>query len=147
MTTEKRHVFRVEIEAPAEKVWQAIIDPEMTRQYYHETGFTADLRPGGVYAYKSGDGEDVLTGEILEVDPPRKLVTTFSAQWADDISAEPPSRVTWEIEQKGSQSVVTVIHDQLEESPATYERVSGGWPGILARMKELLGKGRVTAAA
>jgi uncharacterized protein YndB with AHSA1/START domain len=147
MSNEKRHVFQVEIEAPAEKVWQAIIDPDMTRKYYYETGFTADLKPGGAYAYKNGDGEDVLTGEILEVDPPRRLVTTFSAQWADDIRAEPPSRVTWEVEQRGSRSVVTVTHDQLDAAQVTYESVSGGWPGILAGLKELVETGRVTVAA
>lgn len=147
MTSNKRHVFRIEIEAPAEKVWQAIIDPEMTRQYYFDTGFTGDLRPGGAYAYKNGDGEDVLLGEILEVDPPRRLVTTFSAQWAEDLRAEQPSKLTWEIEQQGTRSIVTVTHDELEAAPATMRIVSGGWPGILARMKELLEKGRVTEAA
>ena len=147
MTSEKRHIFRIEIEAPAEKVWQAIVDPEMTSQYYFETGFTGDLRPGGAYAYKNGDGEDVLLGKVLEVDPPRRLVTTFSAQWADDIRAEPQSRVTWEIEQRGRHSVVTVTHDQLDTSPITFDAVSGGWPGILEGMKQLVETGRVTAAA
>jgi uncharacterized protein YndB with AHSA1/START domain len=147
MSNEKRHVFQVEIEAPAEKIWEAIVDPEMTRKYYYDTAFTADLRPGGAYAYKNGDGGDVLVGEILEVDPPRRLVTTFSATWADDIAAEPSSRVTWEISQEGAQSVVTVTHDKLEASPVTYESVSGGWSGILAGLKELVETGQVTAAA
>jgi uncharacterized protein YndB with AHSA1/START domain len=147
MSSEKRHVFRVEIEAPAEKVWQAIIDPEMTSQYYFETGFTGDLRPGGAYAYKNGDGEDVLSGVILEIEPPRRMVTTFSAQWADDIRSEPASRVTWEIEERDGRSVVTVTHDQLDRSPITFDGVSGGWPGILEGMKQLVETGRVVAAA
>jgi uncharacterized protein YndB with AHSA1/START domain len=148
MSNQKRHVFKVEIEAPAEKVWQAIVEPEMTRQYFHETGFTAaGLHPGAGYAYKNGDGADVLVGEILEFEPPFRMVTTFSARWSDEIAAESPSRVTWEITQEGSRSIVTVTHDHLDDSPITFESVVGGWPEILEGLKQLVETGRVTAAA
>ncbi|MEX2237626.1 MAG: SRPBCC family protein [Dehalococcoidia bacterium] len=142
MTADKRHVFQVEIAATPEQIWEAMVNPEQTTGYFHETAFTAtELRPGGSYSYRSGDGVSVLTGEILEVDPPRRLVTTFSAQWDDGIRAEPPSRVTWEIEERGDLCLVTVLHDQLERSPITYESVVGGWPDILVGLKNFVETG------
>jgi uncharacterized protein YndB with AHSA1/START domain len=142
MSSEKKHVFQVEIEAPAEKVWDAIINPDQTRQYYYGGAFHADLRPGGSYVFDMEDGSQAIKGQILEVEPPRRLVATFSSQWDDAMRAEPPSRVTWEVEQRGAMSVVTVVHDQLEDAPVTYERVSSGWSPILTGLKTFVETGK-----
>lgn len=147
MADDSRHVFQVEITATPEQIWEAMVNPEQTKGYYYETAFTAqELRPGASYSYKNGDGADVLMGEILEVEPPRRLVTTFSAQWDDAIRAEHPSRVTWEIEDRGDNCLLTVTHDQLERSPITYGSVSGGWPEVLAGLKSVVESGQAVSA-
>ena len=78
-------------------------------------------------------------GENLEVDPPRRLVQSFTALWSDDVKAAGASRVTWEIEPVGDSCQLTVIHDQLPEgaNPELY----GGWPQILSGLKTLLETG------
>jgi uncharacterized protein YndB with AHSA1/START domain len=80
-------------------------------------------------------------GEILEVDPPRRLVQSYLANWSDDVRAQGTSRVTWEIEPIGDSCRLTVTHDQLrEDAPAT---IYGGWPMVLSGLKTLLETGEL----
>ena len=84
----------------------------------------------------------ILDGEVVEADPPRRLVQTFRALWSEDMAAEPPSRVTWEIEvDEQGLTQVTVTHDRLDEAPHTAEAISG-WHYILSGLKTLLETGR-----
>ena len=83
----------------------------------------------------------LLEGENLEVDPPRRLVQSFTALWGENVEREGTSRVTWEIEQVEDSCRLTVTHDQLHEdaNPELY----GGWPMILSGLKTLLETGEM----
>ncbi len=80
-------------------------------------------------------------GENLEVDPPRRLVGTFTALWGEDVKSEGTSRVTWEIEPVGDSCRLTVTHDQLREGANS--QLYGGWPMILSGLKTWLETGEV----
>jgi uncharacterized protein YndB with AHSA1/START domain len=82
---------------------------------------------------------DIAEGENLEVDPPRKLVQTFTALWSDEVKAAGNSRVTWEIEPVGSSCCLTVTHDQLPDDANS--ELYGGWMMILSGLKTLLETG------
>ena len=82
---------------------------------------------------------DIAEGENLEVDPPRRLVQSFTALWSDDVKAAGTSRVTWEIERVGDSCRLTVVHDHLPED--ANEELYGGWPQILSGLKTLLETG------
>jgi uncharacterized protein YndB with AHSA1/START domain len=82
---------------------------------------------------------DIATGENLEVDPPRRLVQSFTALWSEDVKAEGVSRVTWEIEPVGTSCRLRVTHDQLREG--ANNELYGGWPMILSGLKTLLETG------
>ena len=83
-----------------------------------------------------------VDGEVIEADPPRKLVTTWRAVYDPETAAEPHSRVTWEIEPAGEHvTKLTVIHDELEAAPKTAANVAGGWSYILSGLKTLLETG------
>ena len=84
---------------------------------------------------------DIASGENVEVDPPRRLVQTFRAQWSDAVKREGESRVTWEIQAIGDSCRLTVVHDQLRDgaNPELY----GGWPMILSGLKTLLETGEL----
>jgi uncharacterized protein YndB with AHSA1/START domain len=88
-------------------------------------------------------GVDVLLGEgeNLEVDPPRRLVQSFTALWSEEVKSEGSSRVTWEIEPVGDSCRLTVIHDQLREG--AHGELYGGWPMILSGLKTLLETGEM----
>jgi uncharacterized protein YndB with AHSA1/START domain len=141
--TEVTKVFRIFIRATPEDVWKAITDPDFTEKYYYGTRVDSTLAAGDAFAYRSTDDDSiVLDGEVVEADPPNRLVQTFRALWSEDMAAEPPSRVTWEIEGNPSGlTQLTITHDRLDESPATAEAISG-WYYILSGLKTLLETGQ-----
>ena len=80
-------------------------------------------------------------GDVLECDPPRRLVHTMTALWGDDVKAEGSSRVTWEIEQVADSCRLIVTHDQLREG--ANDQLFGGWPMILSGLKTWLESGEL----
>jgi uncharacterized protein YndB with AHSA1/START domain len=80
-------------------------------------------------------------GEVLEVDPPRRLVHTMTALWGDDVKREGSSRVTWDIEPVGDSCHLTVTHDQLREG--ANDQLYGGWMMILSGLKTWLETGEL----
>jgi uncharacterized protein YndB with AHSA1/START domain len=136
--TEK--VFEVFIKTSPERLWEAITDPEMRSKYNFGASVNSDWTPGSRYELASSNGSMILaTGENLEVDPPRRLVQSFTAVWSEDVKREGTSRVTWEIEPVGDSCRLTVTHDQLSED--AHGEIYGGWPMILSGLKTLLETG------
>jgi uncharacterized protein YndB with AHSA1/START domain/DNA-binding transcriptional ArsR family regulator len=132
-------VFEIYIKTTPERLWEAITDPKLRARYSFGVETHSDWTPGS--GYKSGvpGVVDIAEGENIEVDPPRKLVQSFTALWSDEVKSAGPSRVTWEIIPVGDSCQLTVIHDRLAEdaSPELY----GGWPMILSGLKTLLETG------
>ncbi len=87
----------------------------------------------------------MVDGDILECDPPHKLVHTWRVHWDPNLSKE-LSRVSYLIEQKGENCKLTVIHE-LESAPLTAAQVKGGWPTIISSLKTLLETGKPLAAS
>jgi len=140
--TPPSHVFSVFIRADQATVWRAITESEYTLRYYYASAIESDFQAGSPYLYRVGD-EPAIEGEILESDPPNRLAMTFHAVWDDDVRADPPSRVVWELEAAGpGVTKVTVVHDRLAGASATAEQVAGGWPFILSGLKTLLETGQ-----
>jgi uncharacterized protein YndB with AHSA1/START domain len=132
-------VYQVFILATPEQIWDAITKPEFTERYFH--GVRIELRDGRRVSVL---GDQEWDEEILETDPPRRLVHRWIAGYDPELAAEKPSRVTWEIEpQKNGTTLLTVVHDELEGAPKTAEGVSGtGWMFVLSNLKTLLETGR-----
>ena len=84
-------------------------------------------------------------GEVLEVDPPHRLVHSMTALWGDDVKSEGASRVTWEITQVEDSCKLMVTHDQLREG--ANEQLYGGWPMILSGLKTWLETGELLTDA
>jgi uncharacterized protein YndB with AHSA1/START domain len=135
-------VYATYIAAPPEKVWHALLDGEFTRQYWgHEN--VSDWRPGSRWEHRRADASRavVLVGEVLEADPPRRLVLS----WADPQDRDRKSRhsrVTFEIEPIGEMTRLTVTHDELDEGSEMHRSISQGWPRVLSSLKSLLETGR-----
>jgi uncharacterized protein YndB with AHSA1/START domain/DNA-binding transcriptional ArsR family regulator len=134
---ELKHVFEVYIAASPEKVWQALTDSELTKQYYYSNSVESDWKPGSPLLYKNPDGSVAISCEIVEADPPKKLVHTFGFPGTDETS-----RCTWSIEERGAASLLTLVHDGFESESETYKSVAHGWVPILSGMKTLLETGK-----
>jgi uncharacterized protein YndB with AHSA1/START domain len=121
-------------------LWQAITDPDFTRRYWYGALNRSDWTPGARWTSESEAGELYLEGEIIEVDPPHRLVHTFHIVHQPEAAVDPPSRVTWEITPMGESCRLRLIHEELGD--ATRDYVTGGWEHILAGLKTLLETGQ-----
>jgi uncharacterized protein YndB with AHSA1/START domain len=139
------NVYEVEIATTPERLWKAITDPEQTRRYFYGALSISDWKVGSRWTSESPDGEVYLDGEILEIDPPRRLVHTFQVVHEPEAAAEAPSRIEWQITPIGDRCKLTLVH--TGRGPAAMEYTSGGWETILGGLKELLETGQVVAAA
>jgi uncharacterized protein YndB with AHSA1/START domain len=149
-------VSRVYIKASPEAIWDAITDPEWNERYGYPGRSEYDLRPGGAFravappdAVAMGMPEVVADGEVVEADPPRRLVQTWRFLY-EPLVSEGFTRLTWDIEEDdGGVTRLTVTHE-LENAPMTAEQVAsvarifeggGGWTMILSDLKSLLETG------
>jgi uncharacterized protein YndB with AHSA1/START domain len=142
LTALTTQVYSVFIRATPEQIWDAITTPEFTERYFH--GVRIELRNGRRISVM---GDTQWDEEVLEADPPRRLVHRWISYYDPEMAAEEPSRVTWEIEpQENGTTLLTVVHDQLEGAPKTAESVSGtGWMYVLSGLKTLLETGEPLA--
>jgi uncharacterized protein YndB with AHSA1/START domain len=127
-------VFEIYIRTTPERLWEAITDAETRAKYNFGARAESDWKVGSSYTlvHKNSPGP-LANGEVLEADPPRRLVHTMTALWGDDVTSEGTSRVTWEIEPVGDSCRLTLTHDQLREG--ANEQLYGGWPMILSGLK------------
>lgn len=147
-TPQVTQVYQLVIRATPEQIWDAITQPEFTTQYFYGSCVDSTFEPGTPYnSYSPDRSQHLVDGAVLEADPPRRLQHTWRSLYDPETAAEPHSRVTWEIEpQQDGTCVLTVVHDQLESSPKTAQRVSGiGWMTVISGLKTLLETGRPLA--
>jgi uncharacterized protein YndB with AHSA1/START domain len=148
--TNPSFVYVTYIATTPEKLWRALIDTDMMRQYW--VGPSADCarvnvsdwKPGSRWEHQRVDGSGTvdIVGKVVETSPPRRLVYT----WARPRDAEDDSkhsRVSFDIEPQGDGLVrLTVTHADLERDPQMLAGISGGWPKVLSNLKTLLETGR-----
>jgi uncharacterized protein YndB with AHSA1/START domain len=157
-------VYRVYIRTTAERVWDAITNPEWTERYGYQgvadydlrVGGRANSRPGAAMRAFEGVPETIIDGEFLEVDPPRRLVQTWRMLMDPTMAEEGFTRLTHEIEEiPGGVVKLTVIHE-LEGAPTLAfmlaggreaEGAGGGWAWVLSDLKTLLESGSHMAAS
>ena len=156
-------VYRVYIRTTPEAVWDAITKPEWTERYGYGGVADYDLRPGGRAIMRPGAAmkaypgvpEIIIDGEIVEADPPRKLVQTWRMLMDPAMEAEGFTRLTHEIQAiDGGVTKLTVIHE-LEGAPALASMVAGesesqgaggGWAWVLSDLKSVLESGSAMAS-
>jgi uncharacterized protein YndB with AHSA1/START domain len=135
-------VFEIYIRTTPERLWEAITDPEIRAKYNFGAGVKSDWTSGSRMEMGAPNAGGLLgEGEILEVDPPRRLVHTLRALWGEDVKSEGTSRVTWEIEPVGDSCRLLLTHDQLREG--ANDQLYGGWPMILSGLKTWLETGEL----
>jgi uncharacterized protein YndB with AHSA1/START domain len=140
LETQMEKVYEIYIRTTPEKLWEAITNPEIRAKYSFGVGSFSDWTPGARLEMNAG-GTVIGQGEVLEIDPPRRLVHSIVFMFTDDVQAEGESRVTWEIEQVEDSCQLTLTHDRLPEggNPQVY----GGWPQILSGLKTWLETGEL----
>lgn len=163
-TTVTTQVYRVYIKATPEAIWDAITKPEWTARYGYTGYVDYDLRPGGAYKVRATEEfaaaatargaslpEVIIEGEVLEADPPRKLVTTFRMLMDPEIAAEKPTVITHEIKQLPDGLCSLTLTHELEGAPRLAsitgglfedQGAGGGHAWVLSDLKTLLETGK-----
>jgi len=132
--------FEIYIKTTPERLWNAIVDPEIRSKYNFGARAVSDWQVGSRIELKAPNAPSLLgEGEVLEVDRPRRLVHTMTALWSDEVRAEGASRVTWAIEPVGDSCRLLLTHDQLRDGANA--ELFGGWPMILSGLKTWLETG------
>lgn len=134
-------VFTFYIAAPIESVWNGFVSPEANRTIFMGADFAIDLRPGGAMTW-SGPGKDgrptrYVTGEVLNVDPPKRLDYRFGMG-----DGAVMSRVSIVLTPESEAVKVVVTNDEFADDDPAYLQNADGWPRILSRLKTLLETGK-----
>jgi uncharacterized protein YndB with AHSA1/START domain len=136
-----RFVYVTYIRTTPEKLWRALIEPEFTRQFWVGTWQESEWKQGASWRNMIPDGRVADSGEILEIEPNKRLVLSWRNEFKPELRAEGYSRMTYELEQQGDTVKLTVIHEMEKPGSKFIEATSNGWPMILASLKSLLETG------
>lgn len=124
------------IRTTQDALWDALLNPDVTQRYYYGSRITTDLKPGAPFRYLGPDGEVMLDGELIEITPKTRIVSTFIPTWAENSK---PTRVTFEIEPMGEVMKFIITHQDYAAANAGIEE---GWPLVVAGLKTLLETGQ-----
>jgi uncharacterized protein YndB with AHSA1/START domain len=138
--------YDIYIGVPLDKVWKGLVDGDMTKHYVYGTRLESNLKKGAPFAYV-GDGDfKIVDGQILEIEPEKRLVMTWCAHWDDAVATDRPSRVTYELSAAGpSTTKLQLVHDNFDGATATYTGSVEGWPLMMSSLKSLLETGKPLA--
>jgi len=140
-------VTEIDIAAPPSRVFEALTDPAQLMLWFTDAScpvksWQMDARLGGSYSYATEKGNFVVNGvsefechgEILEFDPPRLLVYTWIANWHLDPAKK--TVVRWELTPVAVGTHVRVTHSGLAQEPEARKDYSGGWPGVVEKLRQ-----------
>ncbi len=142
MTAEKStFVYTTFIRSTREKVFDAIVRPEVARRYWgHEN--VSDWKVGSEWKHIRANDERAvqLIGKVVEIARPDLLVITWAnASQQDDPAAF--SRVRFELLDYEGMVRLTVTHDELQAGSGMDQGIRRGWPIVLSSLKSFLETG------
>jgi uncharacterized protein YndB with AHSA1/START domain len=138
-------IYVTYIRTSVEKLWSALLDPQFTQQYWFGMQMISEWKPGAAWKLAFADGRIADTGEVLEIEPPRRLVLRWHNEFRPELKAEGPARCAFELEPTGEIVKLTITHSSVKADSKVISAVSGGWPKILSNLKTLLETGKVMA--
>jgi uncharacterized protein YndB with AHSA1/START domain len=140
-------VYVTVIRTTAEKLWAALTDAKVIRRYWFDAIVDCDWKKGSPWRKARGDGSLTDSGEILEIDPPHRLVIRWQGEWKPEFKAEGPSRCTLALEPMGGAVKLTSTHEIERPESKFIAALSEGWPLVLSNLKSLLETGDVAMTA
>ena len=132
-------VYTIYIRTTPKKLWSALTNAEFTRQYWFGVSAESDWKAGSPWKLTFPDGRVADIGEIVESDPPKRLVIKWRNEFRPELKAEGYSRCTMELEPNDNGEVkLTITHTIEQENSQLITAVSGGWPRILSNLKSMI---------
>jgi len=148
----------IEVAAPPERVFEALIDGKQVMQWWTSEqcaieGFEMERRVGGRWRYDSKEGTINVNGvtkfhcegEVLEYDPPRQLAYTWIANWHEDKKLR--TLVRWELTPVAGGTRVKVTHSGLAKEQVARLDYGKGWGGLVDQLRRFVERGGAAAGA
>jgi uncharacterized protein YndB with AHSA1/START domain len=136
-----RFEYVIYIRTTPANLWQAWIDPASTRQFWCDTWQDCAWTPGADWRVMIPDGRVWDSGQILEIEPPLRVVWSWRNEFLPEIREEGYSRASLEFQQQGESVKLTLVHEMEKPNSKLIAGVSSGWPPILSSLKSLLETG------
>jgi uncharacterized protein YndB with AHSA1/START domain len=138
---ESQFGYVIYIRTTAEKLWKALTEPEFTRQYWCETTQVSEWKPGASWRIMTPDGRTADSGEIVAVEPRKRMVLTWRHELDAEMRDEGYSRLTYDLEQNGEAVKLTLTHEIDQSDSKLIKAIATGWPPLLSSLKSLLETG------
>jgi uncharacterized protein YndB with AHSA1/START domain len=137
-------VYVTYIRTTPEELWSALTTSEFMKKYWFGMNFETDWKVGSRWKLIFPDGRIADTGEIVELDRPRRIVLKWRNEFRSELTAEGYARCSIELEPQDGAVKLTISHTIERAQSKLIEAVSGGWPRILSNLKSLLETGQIT---
>jgi uncharacterized protein YndB with AHSA1/START domain len=136
-------VYVTFIRTTPERLWTALTSADFMKQYWFGMHFETDWKSGSAWRLVFPDGRIADGGEIVEIDPPKRLVLKWRNEWKPEFKEEGYSRCTMELEPHEGAVKLSVTHVMDHADSKFIQAVSGGWPKILSNLKSLQETGAI----
>lgn len=144
---ESTFVYVIFIRTTPERLWQALTSAELTQQYWFGVRAESEWKASSPWRLVFADGRLADSGEVLEADPPRRLLLKWRNEFMPELKAEGYSQCCFELEPHGGAVKLTITHSMARADSKFVRAVAQGWPGILSNLKSLLETGEVAIGA
>lgn len=136
-------VYVIYIRTTPENLWSALTDANQMKEYWFGMQILTDWRAGAEWKMVFPDGRVADTGEVLEVEPPKRIRLKWRNEFRPELKAEGFAFCTMDLEPVGASVRLTITHSIECADSKFIQAVSGGWPKILSNLKSLLETGQV----
>jgi uncharacterized protein YndB with AHSA1/START domain len=143
MMNKSEFVYVIYIRTSPEQLWSALTSPDFMKQYWFGMHFQTDWKTGSSWRLLFPDGRVADTGEIVEIDQPRRLVFKWRNDFRPELKSEGYARCTIDLEPTPGAVKLTITHVMDRTESKFIEAVSGGWPRIVSNLKSLLETGEI----
>ena len=136
-------VYTTFIRTTPQQLWSALTEPEFMKQYWFGMHCESEFTTGSPWKLVNDGGQVWDAGEIVEADPPRRLVIRWEHQMRPELKAEGASLCAMDLVPAGQAVRLTITHSIERDGSKLVEAVSDGWPKVLSNLKSLLETGTV----
>jgi uncharacterized protein YndB with AHSA1/START domain len=131
-------IYVAYIRTTPEKLWSALTGVEFMKQYWFGVHCESQWTAGSSWKSRYTDA-----GEIVEAEPPRRLVIRWQHQNKPELKAEGDSHCTMELEPSGPAVKLSVTHTIGRKPSNLIAVLSGAWPMVVSNLKPLLETGSI----
>ncbi len=132
----------IDLDVPSNKVWFALTDTEMIKQYLWGTETATDWKVGSPIIFSGKWGETTFEdkGFILEVEKEKLFKYNYwSSFWGENSNTDDYCIITYELSEHGSQTRLTVSQEGFKDVQSR-DHTLENWNGVLNSLKNLLEK-------